>query len=72
MELIETAGFAAHQAFDVLNQLAGLGRLVELTGLELPDATRRELETDLRESILALYALQLGVREPRRSAGADQ
>jgi hypothetical protein len=71
-ELCEAADLAARQAADILHQLSELRALVDLTGFELPAATRREIETDLHQSTLALYALQLSIREPRRAAPADQ
>lgn len=67
-ELYETAGLALQQAGDILHQLCELHRLVELTGVELADATRHEIHTDLHASLLALHTVQLGVHEPRRGA----
>jgi hypothetical protein len=69
-ELCELAAFAAWQAGDVRHRLGELARLVELSGVELPAATRRELDTELQASMVALHAVQLGVCEPRRGSAA--
>ena len=54
---------AARQAADILHQLSELRALVDLTGIDLAAATRREIETDLHQSTLPFTALQLSVHE---------
>lgn len=67
-ELCALAAVAACQAYEVLAEMTEVAWLVTRTGMELPAATRRELETELHASVLALHTVQLGVCEPRRDA----
>jgi phosphopantothenate synthetase len=66
--LCEAAAVLACQAADVLAEVGAVAALVELTGVELAAATRRELETNLQTGLLALHSLRLGLDESRRCA----
>lgn len=71
-ELLGYAAFLVHQAKKARDRLEGIQECVDVTGDELPPATRREIFTELSAAAWRLHLLLLAVAEPRRASPFEQ